>query len=291
MKRQFLERGYGVAKALLLEGKAEMAGAISLRVDASGSCESPVGFEHKYASQTHDAMHRPTPGQLRTFYVDGEGRCRKCGSCLKHRTQLWTQRAIQETRMSSRTWFGTLTLNPNEHQLILNEARSYCHNSAVDFDAQDFGTQFQDRVRHVGQRLTKYLKRVRAQTSAPFRYIFVVEMHKSMLPHLHCLVHEQQASSPIRKAILQDQWTHGFSNWKLVAAGHRGACYYTCKYLSKQSVARVRASVGYGNTPTGAAPEEREHTTSGSGSARSVATAPDGGETTIHGTVLQVPHG
>ena len=43
-----------------------------------------------------------------------QARCRKCPECLAHRRRLWTARAVDEIEVSSRTWFGTLTVKPFE---------------------------------------------------------------------------------------------------------------------------------------------------------------------------------
>ena len=46
--------------------------------------------------------------------VEMAARCRKCAGCLEHRRRLWTARALQEVNAHARTWFGTLTIRPED---------------------------------------------------------------------------------------------------------------------------------------------------------------------------------
>lgn len=91
---------------------------------------------------------------------------------------------------------------------------------------------------------TLWLKRVRAESGAAFRYLMVTELHEDGMPHLHGLLHEGQVQ--IRHRCLSRQWIYGYSNVKLVEEGEAAARYVT-KYVSKSPVSRVRASVGYGH--------------------------------------------
>src|SRR3546814_2282418 len=50
-------------------------------------------------------------------------------------------------------------------------------------------------------------------TGVPLRYLLVVEPHDDGFPHFHILMHEQD--SPVRKALLEEQWRSGFSHWRL----------------------------------------------------------------------------
>lgn len=157
---------------------------------------------------------------------------------------MWTARAVAEVQAAARTWFGTLTFRPDAQVRFMNLARERLRHQGLDYDALAFGDQFAELVRHAGAEVTMYLKRVRKEAGTSFRYLCVAEHHKSGLPHFHLLVHEQQ-SGDLKHAILSKQWQRcGFEKWRL-ASTHAEAAYL-CKYLSKTSVARVRASERYG---------------------------------------------
>lgn len=171
-------------------------------------------------------------------------RCRRCDKCRQARSSEWSFRATQETALSQRTWFATLTLSPAAHARALAEARVREDRQGVDFDSLPRNEQFALLHRAISVEITKYLKRVRFESKANIRYLFVAEAHKSGLPHYHALVHERPGSPPVLYKTLQDQWHLGFSQFKL--AKDPRAAAYLCKYLSKDAAARVRASVGYG---------------------------------------------
>lgn len=146
-----------------------------------------------------------------------------------------------------RTWFLTLTLRPEEHFRMATQARHRLAGSGVDFDRLSLDRQFEERHREVNREITLYLKRVRKESGRKFRYFLVAERHRSGLPHYHALVHETALDGPIRAATLKSQWRLGFSQCKLVAeTGDGRAASYVAKYLSKDALARVRASAGYG---------------------------------------------
>jgi hypothetical protein len=156
----------------------------------------------------------------------------------------WSFRAKAEVQSAPRTWFGTLTLRPEAHATMLSRVRVRLAGQGIDFDALPFGEQFLERVKECSPEVTKYLKRVRKQSVVGFRYLLVVEHHKSGLPHFHLLVHERQLGT-VRYAVLSSQWLLGFEKWNVVADLNQAT--YLCKYLSKATIARVRASAGYGH--------------------------------------------
>lgn len=174
--------------------------------------------------------------------VDLAVRCRKCGKCLAARAAHWRLRSYAETKRASRTWFGTLTLSPGEQFKAISAARVHLAAQRLDFDALSPADQFGERHRQINLLLTKYIKRVRKSEGVPIKYLLVAEAHKSGAPHYHVLIHEQ--AGPVRHRVLQSQWVHGFSNWKLVR--DERAASYVCKYLAKSALARVRASKKYG---------------------------------------------
>lgn len=108
---------------------------------------------------------------------------------------------------------------------------------------------FEMQANEVAKEITLFLKRVRKQVGVgQLRYLLVREKHKSGLPHYHALIHES-GETPIRYKVLEDNWTLGFSKFKLLD-DERTATYVT-KYLGKSNDGRVRASLRYGR----AAPE------------------------------------
>jgi len=157
--------------------------------------------------------------------------CRKCEACLKARGRLWSERAFHEVRGSTRTWFCTYTLNPSWRVRAEIEAST---------------SEPEDLYRVVSKWFTLYLKRLRKESGVSFRYLLVVELHKDGFPHLHALVHEI-GGQQITKRQLQGQWPYGYTSVKL--ANPTSARYVT-KYISKQAIARIRASLGYGRVLT-----------------------------------------
>jgi len=224
--------------------------------DVAGRCQAPVSvelmarpgrYQHKWITVMRGL---PIPSRLQL-----ETRCRKCTNCLRARALTWALRAQTELRCSVRTWFGTLTLSPTEQLKYLSLARKAAFENGDDFEALSEGEQFKARVALIGKELTTYFKRVRKASGAPIRYVLVAERHQSGDPHFHVLVHETAIDKPCRKSHLRDQWELGFSKWKLVdpETGVKAA-WYVCKYIAKASVARVRASVRYGQPPQGIEP-------------------------------------
>jgi len=95
-----------------------------------------------------------------------------------------------------------------------------------------------------GRDVTLFLKRLRKTASAPIKYLVVSERHKSGVPHFHILVHEQRPNA-VTHANLKHAWQAGFSHFKLADPKAAG---YVAKYISKDALARVRASEHYGES-------------------------------------------
>ena len=232
-----------LAKAI--EAGADRPTAFRFEWNVAGKCEFPQGIELHYRKRQKADLLRDcdsVPGQC--FRLMMEVKCRRCVQCLKARQREWTQRAIEEIRGAQRTWFGTLTLTEEQHAIYVARAAVRCARSNTDYEAQEPSARFYDRAKEIGPDLQRWLKRVRKASQARLRYMLVAESHESGAPHFHCLIHEGQGGRPILKAQLREQWSLGFSRWKLVEGN--GAAYYACKYLSKQSYGRVRASLAYG---------------------------------------------
>lgn len=210
----------------------------SVSWEVSGNCQSPV--DRVVTSRGGRNIKTRFTG----LEVNMTVRCRKCDKCRQLRRLVWTNRAKHEVQTSHRTWFGTLTLRPEEHYRFLCRARAKADARIENFDGLPYWQQFSLRHAAINPELTKYLKRIREQSNAPLRYLLVAEAHKSGAPHYHMLVHEVDPDRPIRHSVLSAQWGLGFSQWKLVSDTRSAT--YLCKYLSKSNAARVRASLRYG---------------------------------------------
>lgn len=240
-------------------------GLLMFEWNIAGPCQNPHSFTLS-GRDDRDRLHVPRPteadGLLLQFKrqialsfgnariataplsINLHVRCRKCPACLRIRRRLWAQRASVEYGSASRTWLGSLTLSPESQYRHLLLALRTMSASAVTVSDLGAGELFSERHRAISPTLTKYIKRVRKVSAAPLRYMLVAEAHKSGLPHYHMLVHELDPTRPILKRVLSEQWHEGFSSWKLVK--DRKGAEYASKYLSKDSRARVRASLSYG---------------------------------------------
>lgn len=159
---------------------------------------------------------------------------------------LWAYRAKAECAAATRTWFGTLTFAPEHHLRFVNLARRAASRNGDDYDAFPQERRFALIHAEASKEVTKMLKRVRSASGVPFKYLCVVEAHKSGYPHYHLLVHERSHEKQLRWKLLSSQWRHGFSKWRLVV--DPGEATYITKYVNKSDYARVRASVAYGDT-------------------------------------------
>lgn len=176
-------------------------------------------------------------------------KCRKCERCRMEKRWLWRDRALIEFSRCARTWFGTLTCAPHVHNQFLNMCRARESKSGVNFDTLPASEQIMLQHRLVSVEITKYLKRVRKEAKTRFRFLLVMETvpnHQDGLPHYHVLVHEPLGMAPVTKRVLAGQWRLGFEKFRLVS--DPAEVRYVCKYISKDTGARVRASLDYGNT-------------------------------------------
>ena len=211
--------------------------------DISGSCSRPMTRELHARPLILGRVYKSGQGE-RPYSLIMHTRCRMCEECLRLRSADWRMRAVSEMREAGRTWFGTLTLAPEQHHNMLSRARHRLWRGGTDFDALSPHDQFMERMTEIGKEVTLYLKRVRKESGARVRYLLVAEAHKSGLPHLHILVHEVDSDRPVRHKTLADQWKLGFTRFKLALDVKTAS--YVCKYISKALLARVRASLGYG---------------------------------------------
>lgn len=218
-------------------------GLTSVSWDVAGSCQDPryrVVHGKPGRDSTGSRVGLPLEVNLRT-------RCRKCDKCRSLRRAQWSARARHELRNASRSWFCTFTVRPEEQYRALVLARRKAKARGLgDFDALPFDVQFKMRHDALGPEITRYLKRLREASGSPVRFLWVAEAHKSGAPHYHALIHERAVLLPVRHAMLSSQWKLGFSKCKLADADDDRSALYLCKYLSKSSAARVRASLRYG---------------------------------------------
>lgn len=228
-----------------LIARALEAGAIQRSLfryewDVSGRCESPALVEI-YGREYAD---RHTTSRRKAHLLEMTTKCRKCAQCLRERAAGWTRKSVVEFKRSPRTWFGTFTYAPGNLFKLVSLTRHRLAGGGTNYDALSEIEQFQELHKTLGDELTRYFKRVRKATRSPMRYLLVTERHKSGAPHHHVLIHEVSPENPIRKTVLKEQWSLGFTKFVL-CKDERGVRYVT-KYLSKAKEARIRASLRYG---------------------------------------------
>lgn len=228
---------------------AVRTGAASARWDISGDCRNGYltvvrgrpGHKQRMIDPYVDIL--PKAGRI-PYWLDLITRCRRCDRCLRYRAWKWRTRALEEVRLGSRTWFGTLTVDPDHHFLALSRVRAACHEQGYSFDDLDEVKRFALLVKEHGRELTLYVKRLRKYSQVRIRYLIVAEKHKSGLPHFHMLIHER--GGEIKHKLLSAEWHLGFEKWRLTSTLEPQKALYLCKYLSKDLTARVRASQSYG---------------------------------------------
>jgi len=216
--------------------------------DISGRCEKPTPVEHYAAPPATDRsrMIEVVPGAPAPLRLIIYTRCRKCDKCAAYRAYRWRTRADFEIARSNRTWFGTLTLRPEEQFLALSRARARAAAKGIEFESLSEDQQFAAHCNAISREVTLYLKRVRKESGAKIRYLIVYEAHKSGDPHLHLLVHEPYTGEVVGERTLRRQWRLGYSKFNLSNETQGNASNYVTKYLTKSTRARVRASVRYG---------------------------------------------
>lgn len=211
----------------------------------AGNCSKPVIRSFTGAISELELLGlRPMPDRKYRF-IDLEVRCRRCADCLRARSAHWAFRAQSETAAASRSWFGTLTLHPNWQFHCKNVAHSRIAAMGAKWHTLTPDDQFSEIVKPLRREIQLFMKRLRKSADG-LRFITVIERHKSGDPHVHILIHENR--TPIRHNKLTAAWKWGFTKFNLVAEDHqRRAARYVCKYLAKEAVTRVVASLHYGD--------------------------------------------
>lgn len=185
-------------------------------------------------------------------------RCRKCGPCLKQRAKVWATRGQLELVAAERSWFGTMTLRPHERFMARLKADAYLAKRGVRWLDLDATEQFKETARIIRHDFQRFLKRVRKQSGARIRYLMTTEAHADGFPHLHMLLHEVEGRCT--KRMLEQQWPHGISHWRLVDALDHTVPWYVAKYLTKSILAKPVASLRYGRPPLEAFSEAQADT-------------------------------
>lgn len=171
-------------------------------------------------------------------------RCRKCSACLKQRAKVWATRGQLELLAARRSWFGTLTVSPQERFRARLRADAACDKRGVRFLSLSDSEQFAEIAKILRGDFQLYLKRVRKASRARIRYLMTTEAHADGFPHLHLLLHEYEGATT--KRLLEEQWPLGLSHWRLVDAHDHKVPWYVAKYLTKSILAKPIASLRYG---------------------------------------------
>lgn len=168
-------------------------------------------------------------------------------------------------------------------QTPLRRGKKLLRDAVGPLDGLAPATLFALRAREIGYDITLILKRMR-KNLGPFRYLLVAERHMGNAdgavygrPHFHMLVHEMDRAlvaphewqheaglceADCRKpdgsliwhsdpgmchdhAKIRKFWTAGFNSVRRCV--DMKSAIYVCKYVSKDPMARVRASIGYGS--------------------------------------------
>lgn len=261
--RTALERGNATVKRWHV-GSATPGSRLRIRkphswkVNYASNCTSPVVvyITGRPLAKGRKSVHAVNMNEaVQMQFVEAEVPCRKCDACLRRRAWHWRCRAVAQTKAASRTWFGTLTLAPEQHYRVAAACRVAASRNGDDFDMFSPERQFAERHKCISREITLYLKRIRKYSGSSIKFLCVAEAHKTGLPHYHMLVHEVGPHDMVRHRVLTEQWRVGFSNWKLVRDPlHVG---YVTKYLAKSIMARVRASIDYNSTSSDIVQNER----------------------------------
>lgn len=239
----------------------------------AGRCERPVratvdGRPYRgtgFTSAGNDASGQPVmvfdrnggvidgrQGAGHTVYLDVP--CGKCARCLSRRRALWVRRAQAEcVRVETRrTWFCTLTANPETQLRWTGEAFRRLSDGGTTPQTLNEGEWYAERCKEAGRDLTKFVKRVRKNSGALLRCVWVFEKHDGHgphagLPHIHGLIHEC-SDTPVKYRLLKSEWKHGHAKFVLTDAHESERVVgYVMAYLMKSHTVRVRASRRYGD--------------------------------------------
>lgn len=221
------------------KGVARQNSLLSWEAHYEGNCLEPkIRYFWSYVAFS---LKGTAPSKEFTLFA----RCRQCKACLKVRQDKWRVAARWEIAKANRTWLCTFTGSPDWFYVAEIIIASELRKKNIDFSEYSEEKKFKALANELGKEATLFLKRLRKVTKSQkgqLRYLLVTEFHKSGLPHLHALIYEC-GEGKILKRQIQSCWSAGFSGAKLADKNSPG---YVSKYLSKSMVARVRASIGFG---------------------------------------------
>jgi hypothetical protein len=178
--------------------------------------------------------------------------CGHCPTCLRRRRVSFGRRAVNEFKVSPRTWFGTLTFSPEKRFRNLALTRARLDSWGTDLASLSPVDRYREQHRETGPLVSKFFRALRKGRKKLkierqyFRYLLTVEPHADWTPHYHVVLHEVSELAPVRKTALEALWPHGHVHWRLVQDPE--AAFYAAKYLGKFASARVRVSKRYGKT-------------------------------------------
>jgi hypothetical protein len=167
--------------------------------------------------------------------------CRKCASCRNFKAMIWRARMQDEIDCAPRTWFCTFTLNPESQYELKIETAARLRNGGTDYWSLPWEDRKKEFEKTVVRHMTLYIKRLRKK--AKLRYAYVLERHKSGIPHVHAIIHEMDARM-LKYANVSSTWKLGFEKCKLIDESDEAA-QYIAKYIAKDGT-RMRASFRYG---------------------------------------------
>jgi hypothetical protein len=276
----YLDQALNVARRAVQAGvvpRTDQDGRGSMRRfewSVSGNCMAPVKREIHGRPSLDDSRHK----EEKPVWVELWARCRKCAACARNKAGSWAGRGSNEVDHYQRTWFVTLTVRAqaraqmtaqaiarfNDRGKAQGEKRrvrvpmnpelpgrfTYVPMSEVkSWEELPRDERFRLVAAELSKEITKMFKRLRKQ-GFELRYLLTAEFHEDGFPHWHLLLHEVDATNPITWRTIQGAWPFGFVKAKLIRkTSSLKAAWYVCKYVAKDAVARVRASVGYGSPP------------------------------------------
>lgn len=236
--------------AAIAVGKGQFLAHNYARARYTGWCKAAVILEHAgYGHTRIGNCGRAIREPARTLSL--AVRCRKCDGCRKERRMMWTERAAREWRQSTRTWFVTLTMRPEEHYKLQCQVAADVAEEGGELDAMPRQERLARVLGAYKAIMDRYLMRLRTGLrtrgwhQVQFRYLWVPEPHKSGAIHFHMLLHEVSEDMPLVKARIEAAWGYGFISSKLVKTEE--AARYVTKYLGKHHYeGRLNVSTKYG---------------------------------------------
>lgn len=241
-----------------------------LSANSKNPCKTPVKVATTYAY--HDVMKEEGyAGQLHIH-----ARCRKCDKCGNAKRSLWAYRAYAEgEKTAGRSWFVTFTFGRGEHwDKLTRSPVSFKGSDILELEVQKRALEANIPIPSVGSPawsimasqaarglVSSAIKRLRKATAkrGRFRFLAVVEKHKSGWPHVHLILYEGATNTLTFNAIRKcwQGFSMGWTSAELVRKGDKaedgnteissavGAAYIT-KYLGKDASSVVWASVRFG---------------------------------------------